>query len=106
VLEVVRLSDPFAMRGLDVVIPGTRDDLVQAWVKARLEGRGATDEDQRALAKEIAPMPDEHLTRMPSPLMKLRYRVDDKRQEEITRASRSFFARQRQIGEKPSADDA
>ena len=59
VSEVIRLADPTAVRGRDAVIPGGRRDLVQAWMRARLTGRGEDPRDRLALAHEIAPAPDE-----------------------------------------------
>ncbi len=92
VLESVRLADAWAVPGMDVVLPGNRPDLVRRWLKERLSGRGATQEDWELLAREVAPLPDEHL----SPFFDLRrrrleYHSDDDRQDDITKAAKSVF---------------
>ena len=91
VLEIVRLSDAWAVAGLDVVIPGTRDDLARRWMTARLDGRGETQEDWIALAAEIAPSPDEHLIPFTDSKGATRYRSTNKLLDEITRASAEYF---------------
>ena len=91
VLEVVRLSDAWAVAGFDVVIPGTRDDLVRRWVSARLEGRGQTQEDWIALASEIAPSPDEHLIPYTDASGKTRYRSANKLLDAVTSAAAECF---------------
>jgi len=99
VLEVARLADPWAVNGLDVVVPGNRKDLARRWIAARIEGRGQSEEDWLALAKEIAPAPDEHLLMVfPHKDGRLKYRVLDPRQDSITAAAEAFFKRQRDHG--------
>ena len=90
-LEILRLSNAWAVDGLDVVVPGTRDDLVRRWVRERLTGRGQTEEDWIALAREIAPAPDEHLLPYTDPAGKTRYRSDNKQLDAITAASEEAF---------------
>jgi hypothetical protein len=55
--EVIRLADPNAVPGRDVVIPGGREDLVETWVRARLSGTATTPTERLALARQIAPDP-------------------------------------------------
>jgi len=100
ILEVARLSDPWAVDGVDVVVPGNRHDLARHWMTARLRGRGRSDADWIALTREIAPPPDEHLIAVrPYADGRQRYRVDDKRQQAITEAAESYFRNERQRGE-------
>jgi hypothetical protein len=88
--EVMRLSNPDAVRERDVVIPGTRVDLARGWMEARLKGRGDDPEDWLRLTREIAPLPDAHLS--PIDTKKgTRYRSDNKRQDDITRSARREF---------------
>ena len=46
--------------GLDVVIPVGRTDLAARWIEGRLTTHSAMS-DMKALSREIAPAPDEHL---------------------------------------------
>jgi hypothetical protein len=57
--EVLRLADPYAYAGLDAVIPAPRVDLVRVWFRARLTGAADTDAQRAALARRIAPAPDD-----------------------------------------------
>jgi hypothetical protein len=95
VMEIVRLSDAWAVPGVDVVIPGTRDDLVRRWVSARLEGRGNTREDWIALAREVAPSPDAHLAPYTNQRGETFYRSDNKQLDKITAASAEYFGSSR-----------
>ena len=57
--EVIRLADPNAVPGRDVVIPGRREDLVRIWIAARLKGEVPTADDRLALARKIAAGPED-----------------------------------------------
>lgn len=93
--EVVGLADPHAVDGLDVVIPGNRPDLARRWIEARLAGRGDTPADWLALAREIAPLPDEHLLYRGITRGRPDYQSTDRLQDEITKAAKGFFKRLR-----------
>lgn len=95
-LEVIRLADPWAVAGMDVVVPGDRRDLAKRWIEARLSGRGNTASDWKALAREIAPPPDQHLVPYTDRQTgKTRYGSTNKRQDEITESATKLFRRKR-----------
>lgn len=88
--EVLRLASPHAVSSVDVVIPGGRDDLARHWIAARLAGRGADQEDWRALVLEVARPPDEGTAPYTPQRGPTRYRMD-RFQREVTKAAEDFF---------------
>lgn len=111
--EVVLLGDARSFRGLDVVIPAGRVNLVQAWIAARLSRVAMTPEERRALAERVAPLPDEqlYLHHFDPKTGKAKYKLDGtlhtyvhpdtgitvhrplgKFQEEVEQALRSYLA--------------
>jgi hypothetical protein len=87
--EVICLASPEAYRSLDVVIPGTREDLARRWIAARLDGLADTEELRADLAAQIAPSPDLHLF----PYVdegKLRYRSANPELDAITAVATKY----------------
>jgi hypothetical protein len=58
VSEVIRLSDPWNLPGIDAALPAQRWDLRDKWLRQRLHGAGETAAERERLAREIAPTPD------------------------------------------------
>jgi len=57
VAEAVSLADPWAIAGVDAVLPADRLDLMRAWYVLRLSGVVVTEEEKLRAARSLAPCP-------------------------------------------------
>lgn len=96
VREVLRLSDPRAISWCETVIPGGREDLARQWMAARLVGRGAEEDDWRALVREVARPPEEAWFPYQRRGEATRYRKD-KQERDVTKAAEHFFRDEPQL---------
>jgi hypothetical protein len=91
--EIVLLAHPNAVSGVESPIPAPRLDLVSRWLEERLTGRADTVEEREALARKLAPPPDEHLIPKFDPKAeKTRYSSTQPEHEEVAKAVASYVA--------------
>jgi hypothetical protein len=94
--ETVLLAHPDAVSGVESPIPAPRLDLVSRWLEERLAGRADTLEEREALARKLAPPPDEHLIRkFDRSAQKTRYSSTQPEHEEVAKAVASYVASKR-----------
>lgn len=61
----VAMANPFAFSGIDIAIPAGRTDLVREFLERYLDGKIVKRRDLERVARELAPLPDDHFCRGP-----------------------------------------
>ncbi len=55
--DVLELTDPGRYRGIDAVVPAHRHDLIDLWLRLRINGVAEDAADREQLARQLAPVP-------------------------------------------------